>query len=283
VNRTLELTRTNVATLSLSALTVLPCSPLDQIDAAHAAGFDAVGLRVHPSLPTDIDVMANAALRRAIERRIATTSLRVLDVDVIRVGPQTDVSAMKPLLVFAGGLGAESIIFTSLLRDECRPSDERECALKIAELCEASDRHGVRPIVEFIPFRSIASLSDAIRIAGLVSHPNFGICVDVLHLCRSGGGAADLANADPRLLASIQLCDAPQTAPTDLVSESRSDRLHPGDGALPLVDIIRAIPPNVAVSVEVPNVTWQTRSPTERAQRAAICARRVLAAARSES
>jgi len=269
-----------VSTLSLSSLTVLPCSPLEQIDAAHAAGFDAVGLRIQPALPTDIDVMADASLRRAIERRIASTGLRVLDIDVVRLGPRTDVRHIEPLLGYAGSLGAENLVFTSLPTDQYHASKERECALKIAELCEVGLRHGVRPIVEFIPFRGIASLPHAVRIARLVDHPNFAICVDTLHLCRSGGGPAELANVDSRLIASIQLCDAAQPAPEDLPGESRHGRLYPGEGVLPLVEIIRAAPPDVPVSVEVPSMTMQTRSPFERAQKAAQCARRVLAVAR---
>ena len=74
--------------LSLAPLTVLPASPLEQIDAAQAAGFDAVGLRLQPVMPTDIDIMGNADLRRDIERRLAATGLKVLDIEVFRVGPR---------------------------------------------------------------------------------------------------------------------------------------------------------------------------------------------------
>ena len=63
--------------LSLSPLTVLPCSPVEQIDAAHKAGFDSVGLRLFPSLPTDVDVMADRPLQRDIESAVLRTrSLR---------------------------------------------------------------------------------------------------------------------------------------------------------------------------------------------------------------
>jgi sugar phosphate isomerase/epimerase len=270
-----------VPTLSLSSLTVLPCSPVDQIDAAQDAGFDAVGLRIQPTLPSDIDVMADVSLRRAIERRIGSTGLRVLDVDVSRVGPQTDVTVFEPLLAYAGYLGAENLVITSLPRDQYRASEEFQCARKIAELCEVGARHGVRPILEFIPFRGIASLDQAVRIAKLVDHSNFAICVDTLHLCRSGGDPAELANVDPRLIACIQLCDAPQPAPDDLRNESRYGRLYPGEGMLPLIEIMRAAPPNVPVSVEAPSMRRQMRSPFERAQEAAHCARRVLAVARA--
>jgi sugar phosphate isomerase/epimerase len=266
--------------LSLSPLTVLPCSPLDQIDAAHAAGYDAVGLRLQPAMATDVDVMADVPLQRAIERRLAVTGLRLLDVDVVRVGAHTDVAAFEPLLRYAGGLGARNLVFTSSSPEEYRASNEGETARKIAELCEAAQRHGIRPIVEFIPFRGIASFVDAQRIAALVNHSNFAICVDALHLHRSGGSPAELTRADPRLLASVQLCDAPLSAPDDLPWESRYDRLYPGEGALPLRELLRAVPADLPVSVEVPNVVRAQRSPFERAREAAACARRILSDAR---
>jgi len=266
-------------TLSLSSLTVLPCSPLEQIDAAHAAGFDAVGLRLNPALPTDIDVMADASLRRAIERRISSTGVRVLDVDVIRVGPETVVSATGPLLEYAGRLGAQNIVFTSLPRDRCRSCDEQSLASKVAELCDLAGRYGIRPIVEFVPFRGIGSLTDALRLGERVNHPNFGICVDALHHHRSGGLPVELADMNPLLLASIQLCDAPQRAPADLPAESRYNRLYPGEGELPLVELLAAAPPDVPVSVEVPNAEERSRSPLERARKAAGCARHILSVA----
>ena len=269
--------------LSISPLTVLPCSPLDAIDAAHAAGFDAIGLRLNPGQPTDIDVMADAGLRRAIERRLSSTGLILLDVDVVRVGPQTDVKALEPLLCYAGDLGARNLVMTSLPPDEYRAADERDTSCKIAELCEAAGRHRIRLAIEFIPFRGIASLADAVWVAGLVKHPNFAICVDALHLHRSGGTPADLAKTDPRLLASVQLCDAPLTAPDDLPKESRFDRLYPGEGMLPLRELLQAVPEDLPVSVEVPNASRAARSPTERATEAAACARRLLADARGLS
>jgi sugar phosphate isomerase/epimerase len=273
-----------VPILSLSPLTVLPCSPLDLIEAAHAAGYDAVGLRLQPALPTDVDVMADASLRRAIARRLSSTGLRVLDVDVVRVGSQTDVQALEPLLQYAGDLGAENLVFTSLAPEEYRISEERDTARRIAELCESAGRYGVRPIVEFIPFRGIASFSDAVRVAELVNHPNFAICIDALHLHRSGGSPAELIGADPRLLASVQLCDAPLAPPDDIARESRYDRLYPGEGMLPLRELLHAVPADLPVTVEVPNAGHASqRSPSERAHKGAACARRLIAEVRGPS
>src|SRR5690348_8931227 len=71
--------------LSLSPLTVLPCSPVEQIEAAARAGFHAVGPRVAPAMPTDIEVVSDGSLQRQIRRRIRTTGLQVLDIEVVRL------------------------------------------------------------------------------------------------------------------------------------------------------------------------------------------------------
>lgn len=251
--------------LSLSPLTVLPCSPLELIEAAAEAGYAAVGLRLQPVLPSDVDVMADPQLMRAIERRLASTNLRVLDVEVFRIGPHTDVAAMVPALSYAGALGARFIQITALGLAEYRDEDEPTIVGKIAQLCELAARHQIRPVLEFMAFRGIRSLDDALRIAARVDHPSLGILVDALHLQRSGGTPAALAKVDRRLPCYVQLCDAPAAAPADLMHEARYGRLYPGEGELPLRQLLEALPPQVAVSVEAPNSARYGLPPTQRA------------------
>src|SRR5690242_6870683 len=98
--------------ISLCPLTVLPCSPLDQIDAALDAGFDSIGLRLVQALATDIDIMADKALRDAIAKRLSVTGIQVLDVEVVRISPNTDVPALEPLIQYADDVGARSLAVT---------------------------------------------------------------------------------------------------------------------------------------------------------------------------
>ena len=151
---------------------------------------------------------------------------------------------------------------------------------RIAELCDLAQGYGIRPTIEFMAYRGVSSLADALRVAAMVAHSNFGICIDALHLQRSGGKPEDLACMDPTLLGSLQLCDAPLAAPDDLAFEARCDRLYPGEGALPLCELLRYVPIDVPISVEVPNVAPATRSTMERAQKAVDSTRRLLAVAR---
>ena len=264
--------------LSLAPLTVLPASPLAQIDAAHAAGFDAVGLRLEPVAPTDPDVMGNAPMLRDIERRLDATGLKVLDFEVFRIGPRTDIRSMLPAMEFAARLGAKYMLCTSMLVAEHIASEEPRTVEKFAELCEAGARLGIKPMLEFMIYRSIGTIEDALRMVRLVGHPNLGICVDALHLSRSGGNPDSLRKVDPGLLCYAHLCDAPAALPpaSQIPVEALTHRLCPGEGALPLLDLLGALPPGVPLSLEVPDLQSAHLSALERAHAIARCARNLL-------
>jgi sugar phosphate isomerase/epimerase len=264
--------------LSLCPLSVLPCSPLEQIDAAYAAEFDAVGLRLVPTLDTDIDVMADKSLQLAVERRLQATNLEVLDIEIVRIGPETNLTALVPMLEFGRGIGARYLTVTGRIRDECRPADEAPTVSKLRQLCELADRYGIRPQIEFMAFRGIGSLAEATHMINLVEHPNLAICIDVLHHFRSGGTVASVSNLDATTISGVQLCDALAVAPplAELPREARYGRLELGEGDLPLRDLLMVVPADVPVAVEIPSLRRSRLSITERAKELSQCARLIL-------
>lgn len=269
--------------LSLAPLTVLPASPLEQIDAAHAAGFDAVGLRLQPVMPTDIDVMGNASLLRDIARRLDATGLKVLDIEVFRVGPRTDIASMLPAMEFAASLGAKYMLCTSVLVAEHRASEEPRTVKRFAELCEAGARLGIKPMLEFMIYRSVGTIEDALRMVKLVQHPNLGICVDALHLSRSGGTPDSLRKVDSGLLCYAQLCDAPAALPpaSQIPAEARSHRLYPGEGSLHLLELLDALPHGTPLSLEAPASHCAHLSVAQRARAVVRCTRKLLQSTRT--
>jgi sugar phosphate isomerase/epimerase len=141
----------------------------------------------------------------------------------------------------------------------------------------------------------VKTLADAVTLVG--DSPG-GIIIDPLHLQRGGGTPADVRGLDPKLLAYCQLCDAPRAAPhnlprprqlprgqsvepiTDLALEARAVRLLPGDGELPLAEIVSAVPAGLPLSVETPNIALlDSLGPAEFARRARQSVARLLAAA----
>ena len=69
----------------------------------------------------------------------------------------------------------------------------------------------------------------------------------------------------------MQICDAAAERPGDtetLIFHARNERLMPGDGALDLPGILRAMPGDIPIAVEVPMRTLaQTVGAVERAKR----------------
>ena len=80
----------------------------------------------------------------------------------------------------------------------------------------------------------------------------------------------------------MQLCDAPAARPTDtetLLHQARAERLMPGDGGLDLRGILRTVPPDLPVSLEIPMRTLTRTMPAlERTRQMLAKTRRLLEA-----
>ena len=60
----------------------------------------------------------------------------------------------------------------------------------------------------------------------------------------------------------------------EIIRQARGDRLFPGEGGLDLVGLLRALPADLPLSLEVP--VAQNMTPLERAQRAFAATREML-------
>jgi sugar phosphate isomerase/epimerase len=99
----------------------------------------------------------------------------------------------------------------------------------------------------------IANLSAALAAVRYVGKPNFRILIDTMHFVRSGSGAADIAALDPNVIGYVQLCDAPlRSKHSSYMEEALYERMVPGTGELPLLDILTALPEDVVIGLEVP-------------------------------
>ncbi len=72
--------------------------------------------------------------------------------------------------------------------------DRGRLAGNFSRLCAAANLRKVRVMLEFIPYSHIHSLAQAVALLVDVKPANAGVLVDALHLSRSGGSPADLAN-----------------------------------------------------------------------------------------
>lgn len=264
--------------VALAVLTVLDAPPPEVVDVAAAAGFDAVTLRLLGGPRGEIGpLVGDTPTRRETCARLRHHGLGVLDVEVVRLDGETDITALRPVLESAAVLGARHVVALDTEPDEARATE------RFGELCEEASGFDLRVALEFMLFTECRTIRDADRIVEQAGHPAGAVLVDPLHLQRSGGSPADvaeLAAAHPERYPYAQLCDAPAEAPAGgvraLYAEAVHRRLHPGDGELPLAAFVAALPAGAALSVELPVPALADRPPAERARRAMDSARRLL-------
>lgn len=244
----------------LAALTVRELTPPEQVTVAARAGYSHVGLRLIP--------VANQVLppfdMRELERRLADTGVKVLDVEVFRLDPQTRIEAFEPTLDNAARLGATDILVHGADDDEARLADS------FGRLCELCARYRLAANVEPMPWVAVSNIAKARRLLGTA---NAALLVDAIHFFRAGDRFSDI----PQKLNYMQLCDAPAERPADMdeiIRQARSDRLFPGEGGLDLKGLMAALPPELPVSIEIPHA--RPMPPLERARRALEATRTLL-------
>lgn len=144
-------------------------------------------------------------------------------------------------------LGVKRINAVAIDPDRNRSFDQ------LALLAEMAAASGVETTVEFGPGMTVDNLATAVAAVRHVGRPDFRLLIDTMHLVRSGSGAADIAALDPALIGYAQLCDAPLVSRhSSYMEEAMNERMAPGTGELPLLDILAALPRHVVVSLEVP-------------------------------
>jgi sugar phosphate isomerase/epimerase len=253
--------------ISLAPLTVLELGPAEMVDCAAQAGFDAVGLRLirateeEPLRPT----VGITPLVRETRRRLDDTGLALIDIEVLRLTPQTRVRHDYCAFLETGAyLGASQILVTGNDPDHARLADQ------LAELADLADDYALTPNLEPMPWTDVVNLQQAIAIVNRCGHRNVGLLVDALHYDRALNTPADLAALPADWIRYVQICDGVAERPTSVEAlryQGRNARLFPGAGNIDLVAMLRALPRDVPISVEAP-VLW--RAPALDRSRAAL-------------
>ncbi|MFX1677094.1 sugar phosphate isomerase/epimerase [Paraburkholderia sp. A2WS-5] len=253
--------------LSLSALTVLELSPPQMVQCAADAGYDYVGLRLLPATDHEVrhEIVGDTPLKRETLAVLKDTGMRVLDVEILRLKPDTDVNSYKPMLETAADLGARYVLVAGNDPDAARTVD------RLGQLCDIAAPLGLRPSLEPMPWTDVKDITAGERVVKASGRTNTGLIIDPIHFDRACS-SLDALRALPReYFGYVQFCDAPAERPTDLdtlLFQARCERMIPGEGGLDLVGILRALPDHLPLSVEVPTEQWaKTTRAVDRARR----------------
>ncbi|PZR96124.1 MAG: AP endonuclease [Stutzerimonas stutzeri] len=260
--------------LSLAYLTVQGCPPLEHVRCAASTGYDAAGLRlIAPhGLQLAHPIVGDRALIREIRTTAADLGISFLDGEVFTLLPETRVEPWLPVIETAAELGMTLMQITSEDPDPARSADN------LGRIADLAAGHGIAIAIEFMRWRSAATIDDAARLADTSGRCNVGILLDALHLSRSGGGPAAVAALKDRVL-YLQLCDAPAEQPgddADCIAEARGARMIPGEGGLWLKELMAQLPADIAISVETPHQGDSTLDFAEKARRGIVGTRNFL-------
>lgn len=254
--------------LSLAAGTILDVSPPEAASVAAAAGWPAVGIWYDPATWT-------AHVATEVATRLDETGVIALDIEPLIFGRGSFHG--QAIIDAAAQVGARFLLVASGLEDRGGVVDGLGNLSNLA----VATAPNLTLVLEFLPIFSVATLAAAAGIVAEVGRSNIGVLVDTLHLARSSGTAADLDAFSPTLFPYLQLADAPlilaDPSPAGLRDEALFGRLLPGDGDLPLAEMLRAVP-NVPVSVELRSraLCEQYPDPVERARQVLAATNRVL-------
>ncbi len=241
--------------IALHTWTVDTTPLADALRVAREAGYNAVELR-------HIDFMRG---RQAGMSEDAMVQLvREANIKVAVIGTESGVifaagDELKRLLGSlryvsekAVALGCDVIMVSP---GQSAPGGMAAAKQNLKTCAEVTAEYGIKLALEFNSRHPvIRTLENGMELVNAVNMKNCGLLLDTYHLHCSGGNGASFKDVPVEQIITFQFSDAPPGPPSD--SRQPVDRLPPGKGAAPFVDIFRtlmAIGYQGYMSYEAPN------------------------------
>ena len=251
--------------LSLAALTVLELPPEEQIICAQECGYQGIGLRLIPATPqeTHYSLLTDKTRLQRVRATLSSTDIQVLDIEIFRIKPDIKLESYEPYLEIGAELGARNMLVAGNDPDPKRLSEQWE------RLCEMTKPYNIKPHMEPMPWTDVKSYLDGIKL--VEAGPEFGaVLIDPIHFFRAEGQCSQIQPEHTKRMGYVQLADAPLLVPDtmeEILRQAREDRLPPGDGKFPLLDLMLQLPADLPISVEVPLAQrWNCKTEKEKAQ-----------------
>lgn len=254
--------------IGIAPMTILELTPPEMVSVAAEAGYDFVGLRLVNATPEEPvrPTIGQTDLIRETKQRLDDTGLELIDIEILRLKPETHVRADFEAFFETGAfLGASQALIAGNDPEFSRLAENyNELGLLAAE-------YGITPNLEPMPWTDIRSVTEAMDVMATVTHTNCGILIDSIHWDRSEASADDVLAIPRELLHYMQLNDAPAEKPTtldELLHQGRAHRFLPGNGGLDLVALLNALPADLPISLESPVVASAHLPAIDRAREA---------------
>jgi sugar phosphate isomerase/epimerase len=246
------------------------------IEVAAAAGYDGISITPSMYFAARAAGHSDEDLRARLEH--AGVAVRMVD-PLIRglpgcpspteVGPRfraTFDHGEEDCYVVTAALGVEALNLAHYL---CAPTPVPQLVDAVAGICGRAAGQGLTILVEFMPEGSIPDLTTAATIVRAVGAANCGVMLDTWHFYRTAGTIAELRSLAPGMIRAVQVSDARADVRGSGAEPPTRDRLVPGDGDIPLAEILAVATancPEVMVGAEVFNRAAAADPPIDRAR-----------------
>jgi sugar phosphate isomerase/epimerase len=249
---------------SLAYLTTKELSPDEAVLVAAETGYDMVGFRLLPAGAEDpFAILTDKNLQQRTLSAMNETDIKLADIEIVRINDSFNLARFDQFLSVGAELGAKHVLVAG---DDL---DRNRLIENYGNFCKRAAEFGMSADLEPMPWTAVKNIRDAVEVTSAVNYSNAAILVDALHYDRSESSLDDLRSIDPSRINYIQVCDAPYIKnPTldQLIHNARGERLLPGDGDIDIASMLRALPREKVISIEIPrSAEEETISAKERA------------------
>lgn len=225
--------------ICLNSSTIRPAGLLDKITIAAETGYSAVELW-NDDL-TQLEQQGGSLSQ--IRQRLQDTGLKVPSVIALFDWMQSEGAQKETAFVEArrrmkqaAAVGAPRIVASPV--PDGPNLDIGRAAERYRQLLELGRETGVTPAMEFLGFfRNVYQLEQAVAIARQAEHPDACIVLDPFHLYRGGSGFGGVKLLKEVKISICHFNDSPASPPQ--FEQVDGDRVYPGDGILPLAQMLR--------------------------------------------
>jgi sugar phosphate isomerase/epimerase len=244
----------------LAATTLPLADPLAFVDTAARAGCAGIGLRLYQPSGAPAPFVTDPARVRDVKSAVSASGMSVLDVFSCYLRSEVDFEGLRPALDCGAELGARYALAI------CADMEWPRLVDNLGRLCALASEFGITPALE-------APLQDRViptveRTLALVDETGGEavVCLDTYQLFRTAESAA-VVRTRPQLFPYVQVADG-------LLSPVGT-RL-PGEGAVPLREMVAELPEELPLSLECVPPTDSAWDPLEWTTTVLTSARRAL-------
>jgi sugar phosphate isomerase/epimerase len=238
--------------LSIDFISVFGLPPVQfvRLAAELGCGHVSMALTPMPANPHGYPLWSlrdDSRLRKDMRLALRDSGVTISLGEGFLVRPNAEVRDAAADLDHMRELGVPTVNILTLEPDRSRRMDQ------LAAFTDMAAARSMQVTLEFLPGLPIGDLSSAVAAVRDLGKPNFRLLLDAMHVFRSGAQVADIEALDPAMIGYAQICDVPRVSKaSSYADEARYDRLAPGEGELPLLEFIRALPSDLIMGLEIP-------------------------------